>query len=116
MADHPKCAWVGKSGTEYTFYIWKLPTSIDDNQFGNYIYSKKNSEGKWVPIYIGQGDLSKRVDPDNHHQGTCIKNKGATHIHMHLNKSKSNREAEEEDLLGRYANALKPTGCNEQSR
>lgn len=116
MADHPTCTWTGESGAKYKYYIWELPTSIDDNQVGNYIYSKKNSSGKWVPIYIGQGDLSDRVNPDNHHQELCIKKEGATHIHMHLNENKSDREAEEEDLLANYTNALKPNGCNEQNQ
>ncbi len=87
MAEHPKCKWTGASGTPYTYFIWKLPASFGDNQDGNYIYTKKNSEGKWVPIYIGQGDLKDRAE--NHHQSDCISRKGATHIHVHLNSKES---------------------------
>jgi len=112
MPDHPTCVWTGASGKTYTYYIWNLPTSFKENQDGNYIYSKKNSEGKWVPIYIGQGDLKDRTE--NHHQAACISEKGATHIHVHLNAKEQDRLNEEEDLLANHSNAYKPTGCNER--
>ncbi len=112
MADHPTCKWSGASGTKYTYYILELPASFNENQDGNYIYSKKNSEGKWVPIYIGQGDLKDRRE--NHHQAACISRKGATHIQVHLNAKEQDRLDEEDDLLANYTNAYKPTGCNEK--
>ena len=113
MAERPTCDWTGASGKNYTYYIWSLPANFDPDQDGNYIFSKKNSEGQWIPIYIGEGDLAERVS-DSHHQATCIKSKGATHVHVHLNKSEIDRKAEESDLLARYTNAYKPNGCNEK--
>jgi hypothetical protein len=113
MAEHPTCIWTGASGAAYTYYIWQLPANFDPNQEGNYIFPKKNTEGRWVPIYIGEGDLAARVS-DSHHQGACIKNKGATHAHVHLNGTEKARQAEEADLLARYTNAYKPNGCNEK--
>ena len=113
MADHPKFTWTGGSGTNYTYHIHSLPVTFDPNQDGNYIYSRKNDQGKWLPIYIGQGDLADRVS-DNHHQAACIKRKGATHVHVHLNAKEQDRKAEEADLLAQYTNAYKPNGCNEQ--
>ena len=114
MADQPTCTWTGASGTNYTYYIWELPANFDPNQVGNYIYSKKNSEQKWVPIYVGEGDLASRVS-DSHHQAACIKSRGATHVHVHLNANENARKAEEADLLARYTNAYKPNGCNEKA-
>jgi len=113
MAEHPTCNWTGATGTEYAYYIYQLPASFNANQDGNYIFSKKNADGRWVPIYIGEGDLSERVS-DSHHQAACIKNKGATHAHVHLNGTEKARKAEEADLLARYSNAYKPNGCNEK--
>jgi hypothetical protein len=113
MATNEKCIWIGESGTQYTYFIHPLPVNFDPNQDGNYIFSKKNENGKWVPIYIGEGDLAERVN-DNHHQAACIKRKGATHVHKHLNPIEANRIAEEEDLLARYANAYAPSGCNQK--
>jgi hypothetical protein len=112
MSEQPICNWIGASGTSYKFYVWVLPVSFKENQNGNYIYSKKNAEGKWVPIYIGQGDLKDRSE--NHHKASCINSKGATHVHVHLNPKEIDRLAEEKDLLGRYTNAYVPTGCNEK--
>ena len=113
MTDEPKCTWTGESGTPYTYHIHPLPTTFNANQGGKYIYSRKNDQGKWVPIYIGEGDLADRVS-DEHHQAACIKRKGATHVHVHLNPDGEDRTAEEADLLAHYTNAYKPTGCNEK--
>ena len=113
MADHEKCIWTGESGKEYTYYIWHLPADFKPHQDGNYIFSKKNDKGRWVPIYIGQGDLADRVS-DDHHQAACIKRKGATHVHVHLNPKEEDRTDEESDLLANYTNAYTPTGCNEK--
>jgi len=113
MADVPKCTWVGESGAKYIYFIHSLPITFDPGQNGNYIYSKKNDEGKWVPIYFGEGDLSGRVCED-HHQWACIMKKGATHVHEHLNPREEDRTAEEADLLANYTYAYKPNGCNER--
>lgn len=112
MSEHPIIHWIGASGTKYKYHIWDLPVDFKPNQDGNYIYSKRNENNKWVPIYIGQGDLKDRVE--NHHQAACIKRKGATHIHVHLNSKKEDRIKEEKDLLANYNNAYQPTGCNEK--
>jgi hypothetical protein len=111
VADHETCTWTGASGKNYTYYIWPRHPNIDAGQMGNYIYAKKNSEGRWVPVYIGQGDLSVRSTKD-HHRTECIDKKGATHIHMHLNSREPDRLSEERDLLERYTNAYAPNGCN----
>ena len=113
MAEHPKCTWTGESGTPYEYFIYPLPFTFNRNQDGNYIYSRKNDQGKWVPIYIGEGDLADRIG-DEHHQAACIKRRGATHVHAHLNPDEKDRTAEEADLLANYTNAYKPTGCNDK--
>src|SRR5581483_12026368 len=105
------CVWKGASGTNYTFQILPRHPNINAGQFGNYIYAKKNASGYWVPVYIGQGDLSVRCS-ESHHQLECIDSKGATHIHMHLNSTEADRLNEEKDLLSNYANAYSPNGCN----
>lgn len=113
MSTRPTCNWTGESGANYEYQIWQLPVAFDPNQNGNYIFARQNDARLWVPIYIGEGDLATRVN-DSHHQAQCIKSKGATHVHAHLNQSAVNRKFEETDLLARYANAYKPTGCNER--
>ena len=112
MAENPTINWVGESGKQYKFYIKRLPVSFNENQDGNYIYARLNEDNRWIPIYIGQGDLKARTE--NHHQSGCINLKGATHIHVHLNSLKEDRLVEERDLLAHYTNAYQPNGCNER--
>jgi hypothetical protein len=107
------CNWKGASGTSYNYHIHELPVGFNPNQPGNYIFTKLNSENRWIPIYIGQGDLGDRVS-ENHHQWTCIQRKGATHVHVHMNANEQSRLAEERDLLAYYTNAYAPNGCNER--
>ncbi len=106
------CTWIGASGNEYTYHVHDLPTSFNKDQYGNYIYTRLNNEDRWIPIYIGDGDLDDRVS-DNHHKAKCIKSKGATHVHVHLTANKKAGQAEEADLLARFTNAFMPHGCNE---
>ena len=111
MAAVATCNWTGGSGQVYTYHVYELPASFDPNQPGNYIYAKVSPDKKWVPIYIGQGDLHDRCDPNVHHKGACIRQKGSTHFHCHLNDSEEARKAEEADLLASNAEAYDPTGC-----
>lgn len=109
--EHETCVWQGASGKQYTYYIWRRHPNINNGQAGNYIYAKRNQQDLWVPIYIGEGDLSVRCTR-SHHQQTCINSRGATHVHLHLNARQEDRWAEEADLLARYQNAYAPNGCN----
>jgi hypothetical protein len=63
---------------------------------GNYIYAKKNSDGQWMPVHIGQGDLAQGL------QDELLDSRGATHGHIHLTLTDDARLAEERDLLARY--------------
>jgi hypothetical protein len=110
VTESKTTAWVGASGASYTYYVYTLPHSFKEGQDGNYIYAKLEDK-KWKPVYIGEGDLGERVS-DEHHQASCIKSKGATHIHAHLNTDEAARKAEEADLLKAHPEAYKPTGCN----
>lgn len=113
MADNiPTCAWLGKSGKRYPYYILPLPAMFNPHQPGNYIYTKINpANNKWTPIYIGHGDLATNVNP-NHPMTGCIALKGATHVHVHSEAVEENRVAEVKDLLAMYTNAFAPNGCN----
>jgi hypothetical protein len=97
MTTDPICSWTGASGISYTYYIRPRGCALAPNQMGNYIYAKKNSEGQWMPLYIGQGDLSA-----SGLQQHLLDSLGATHVHMHLTPTEEARLAEERDLLARY--------------
>lgn len=114
--SHPAtCDWLGASGTRYRFYVFPVPASFEAGQAGNYIYARRGPDRRWIPVYIGEGDLADRAGP-SHHKARCIQRKGATHFHCHLNGGQEARRLEEADLLARYTNAFEPNGCNDRRR
>jgi len=100
----------GKSGTEYTFYVHKLPVSFKKTG-GVYLYTKLLDNKKTHSyIYLGiTGDLSERFD--DHHKAECIKREGGTHLCAFTESNKTRRESIEEDLLVSIS-----TKCNEQKK
>lgn len=113
MSEPQQIQWIGESGKKYTYYVHSLPANLNEGQDGNYIFTKVENNS-WKPIYIGEGDLGIRTNVNNHHQASCLKSKGATHVHVHLNGVEKERLAEEQDLLANYTQVYKPTGCNEK--
>jgi len=102
--------WTGNTGLEYYFYVYPRHPEIPSRK-GLYIYTGKNADGNWAPLYIGYGDLSIRANND------CslvarIDIKGATHVHLRLNPNAADGLHEVADLLERYQNAFEPLGCN----
>jgi len=108
------CKWIGKTGTEYIYYTYPVSTKFIEKHYGNYIYAKK-ADGKWVPIFIGEGNLSKQR-ADRHAQADCLDGEETTHIHVHGETSKEKRQSEVRDLLAAYPEAFEPTGCNVKNR
>jgi hypothetical protein len=113
MVDHPTCTWTGASGRKYIYEIRARHPRLTPNEPGNYIYTKLDKHRRWIPIYIGEGNLTQRaaIDP-----GTveCIDAKGATHVHVHVNYERDDREAEVRDLLENFPQACAPDGCNRE--
>lgn len=107
------CNWRGKSGRDYFYWIYPLPVSFDLSQDGNYIFARLDAIFRWVPIYIGQGNLNNHAN--SHPQAACIRTRGASHLHGRVNRAERDRLAEEGDLLANYTQAYQPTGCNERS-
>jgi len=100
--------WTGESGSGYEYWIYPVGTAFRAVA-GNYIFSKRGSDGLWYAVYIGEtADLSSRFN--QHHQARCIRLAGATHIHVHSSPNGADlRRAEETDLRARYRPA-----CNLQ--
>ncbi len=113
MASQGTCKWTGASGKIYSYEMCPIGTTFNQVD-GNYIYAKSNAPNSWTPIYIGQGNLAERSDLNQHHQGPCIKSKGATRFHCHVNDSAKARLDEEDDLLKNCTDAYQPLGCNEK--
>lgn len=113
MSNPQAATWQGGSRRQYTFWVYQLPANLNSGQAGNYIFTKIVN-GVWVPVYIGEGELSERTGLDIHHQRACLIQKGATHVHAHKNDVEQDRKAEETDLLAGNPDAYRPTGCNER--
>ncbi len=113
MADHPSCTWTGASGNKYIYEVRTRRPKLTLNEPCNFIYAKLDGQRRWVPIYIGLGDLPQRADVDPH-AVTCIDAKGATHVHVHVVADRDDRMAEVNDLLENFPQAYEPDGCNEQ--
>lgn len=105
------CKWIGHSGLRYTYTVLKLPCTFHAGQVGNFIFARKSADGRWSPVFIGQGNLAIACTPINE-QWECILSHRATHFHCHLNEQEQAREQERNDLLSRYKNAFCPYGCN----
>jgi hypothetical protein len=101
MPDDNTIKWVGKSGREYLYWIYKLGATFDAVP-GNYIFAKSVPDNKLRAIYIGQtSNLSERFD--NHERMPCIRRNGADYICAHKsNESEKGRCAEESDLIANY--------------
>ena len=113
MADHLTCAWTGASGKKYIYEIYARHPKLAANEPGNFIYAKIDEHKRWLPIYIGEGNLTQRAGPDPRNV-ECIDAKGATHIHVHVNYDREDRIAEVKDLLNNFPQACAPEGCNEK--
>jgi len=93
--------WKGASGTLYPYTIVEVGQH-PNAEYGNYIFAKRNRSGKWVPIFVGHGDLELRTDLDLHQMRRYIRRRGATHVHIHENSSLTARMLEKEDILERH--------------
>jgi hypothetical protein len=114
MADNLTCTWTGASGKMYIYEIYARHPKLPPNEPGNFIYAKMDEHKRWLPIYIGEGNLTQRAGPDP--RGVeCIDAKGATHVHVHVNYDHGHRVAEVKDLLENFPQAYAPDGCNEKT-
>jgi hypothetical protein len=112
MAERQTCTWTGTSKRKYVYDVYRRHSKEAPHHAGNFIYAKMDEQHRWVPIYIGQGDLTQRTAIERDYV-SCIDAKGATHIHLHVNFDKDDRLAEEKDLLSNFPQAYIPDGCNE---
>lgn len=113
MVDNLTCTWIGASGKMYIYQVHARHPQLAPNEPGNFIYAKMNEHKKWLPIYIGEGNLTQRagVDPRSLE---CINAKGATHVHVHVNYERKARFAEVKDLLENFPQVYSPDGCNKK--
>ena len=112
MTERQTCTWTGASGRKYVYDVYRRHPHVTPQQAGNFVYAKMDQRKRWVPIYIGEGDLVQRSAVERA-RAACIDAKGATHVHLHVNFDKEDRIAEENDLLSNFPQAHIPDGCND---
>jgi len=106
MATPPTLTIKGKSGTDYHFYMYKLPVIFSDSG-GIYIYTIELPTGFHQYVYIGiTNNLSTRFD--NHHKANEIAKEGATHLSILWESNEAKRIEIEKDILGAIS-----TLCND---
>ena len=113
MTNHLTCTWTGTSSRKYVYEINARHPKLSPNEPGNYIYAKMDEHRRWVPIYIGEGNLTQRAATDPRCV-ECIDEKGANHVHLYVNYDRDDRETEVKDLLENFPGAYAPDGCNEK--
>ena len=112
MTNHLTCTWTGASGKKYVYSVYARHPKLSPNEPGNFIYAKMDEHRRWLPIYIGEGNLTQRATSDP--RGVeCINAKGATHVHLHVNADHDKRVAEVRDLLENFPQTYAPDGCNQ---
>lgn len=89
--------WDGITGKKYRYHIYPIAESHNAVP-ANYLFAKKNADGQYSPIYVGEtGDISERFD--SHHKMPCIKQRGATHLCTHKSSEDATvRRLEEQDI------------------
>ncbi len=96
--------WRGISGKLYPYEVRKIGQGFP-NVDGNYIFAKVE-DGRWKPVYIGQGNLQQQANLKNRTDKNppCIIDNGATHIHTHrqARTTEEKRKVEEEDLARKW--------------
>ena len=105
--------WRGESGIEYPFEVSELPLAINAPRSWrwNYIFCRRAKTGLWRPIFIGEGG-AEDIALDAHPRGSCIRSKGATHVHLYRNDEDLDREAACTDLIAWHSEVSFPDGCN----
>ena len=97
--------WKDKSGSSHRFWIYPRGTKFNEPCPGIYIYARKTSPHKWIPLYIGQTQ-NVNVRLTNHEQRECVERNGATHIHVSIISGEKSRLTIEKDLIEQW----KPIG------
>jgi len=90
--------------SSYDFYV--LPKESAWHAVGGvYIFTGKNAQGLWYPLYIGQAEsLAARIP--THERWQEAARLGATHVHAMVVQQEANRDTIERELIAAYQPTL----------
>jgi len=84
----------------YEFNVYTKAANWNDTG-GIYIFTGKNAQGLWVPLYIGKAD-SFQSRMSSHERWDEAARAGATHVHARGVAQEATRAAVEAELIQAY--------------
>jgi hypothetical protein len=93
--------WTGASGKTYRYWFLETPrnAAVIKNEGGNYAFVQQMTNGKFAPLYFGEGDSLQGRIP-NHERWPDANRLGVTHVMSHTTPAgEAARLAEERDLI-----------------
>ncbi|MDE2090296.1 MAG: hypothetical protein KGJ08_00145 [Gammaproteobacteria bacterium] len=100
----------GASGADYSYAVFPQHFVPQDQQFYNYMFASLSPEGRWNPVFIGQGDLKQYLNDQAHIRG--VAHSRSTHVLAHISPDAQQRRMEASDMLASHPQALALSGCN----
>lgn len=120
-------SFYGASSAEYSYRVFSQNFKPEDNQFYNYIFASLSSEGNWIPVFIGQGDLKQYLSDQAHVREVALTSvthvsdqahirevalTNVTHVLAHMSPDERQRRMEALDMLASHPQAHEFTGRN----
>jgi hypothetical protein len=103
-------SFCGASGTDYSYGVFPQDFVPQDQQFYNYVFANLSPEGRWNPVFIGQGDLKQFLSDQARLRG--VAHLRSTHVLVSISPDAQQRHIEVADLLAGYPQALTSSGRN----
>jgi hypothetical protein len=94
----------GASGTDYSYGVFPQNFVPQDKQFYNYIFANLSPEGRWNPVFIGQGDLKQYLNDQARIRN--VAHPRSTHVLVHISPNAQQRRMEASDMLASHPQAL----------
>lgn len=85
----------------HEFVVYDPVLTNWNNVPGIYIFTGKNAQGQWVPLYIGKAD-SFQSRFSSHERWDEAARAGATHIHARVVELGASRDSIEQELIRMY--------------
>ena len=103
--------WYGASGHGWVFTVAALPFQHDQpGRNGNFVFCRRSGEA-WQAVLIGEGDLARAIAAGQ--ADTCVKAKGATHVHWRFTGGgEAMRREIDGDLKAGHPSCRPPSGCS----